>query len=200
MGKHKLGKTIIIVAILAFLLIVLWNVKSKKNMDEIIADCETEITEQIYAVISEAEKVRYEISNYELEVVSIEENRADCIFLADWKSIREPEDDPFIQGMKQRAETLSDEQEKAYADEIIRGWIVEMQGWPQSERLETLITIISHDIGAWNLYYAHVENGEETLFLLDEYAIDNWTEDAEARKQSGVDTMNEAISGFRNNK
>lgn len=158
-----------------------------------VTDNKNEIAQQVYAVISEAEKVRYNISNYELELVSEEGNRANFIFWADWESIREVEDDPFIQGLRQAAETLSDEQEKAYAEEVIHDWVTEMQGWSETERLETQIVVMTDDVGTWTLYYPFVEDGKETLILLEEYAVTEWTEDSEARRQSGIDTMNEAV-------
>lgn len=160
-----------------------------------IADHKAEIAQQIYAVLSKAEKVRYKISNYELEIVNEEGNRIDCLFGADWEWIREVEDDPFIQGLRQVAETLSNEQEKTYAEEIINDWIREMQSWQEEEqRIETPIVIVMEDSETWTLYYPFVENGEEALILFDEYAETEWKEDSEARRQSGVDTMNEAIS------
>lgn len=95
--------------------------------------------------------------------------------------------------MREAAEALSDEQEKAYAEEVIAGWIAEMQSWPETEWIETRIVVMLDDTDTWILYYPHVEDGKETLVLLDEYAKANWTEDFEARRQSEIDTMNEAI-------
>lgn len=168
------------------------------GITEIVADHKAEITQQIYSLISEAEKVRYKISNYELKLVSVEEDRGNYIFAADWEWIRTIEDDPFIQGLRQAAETLTDEQEKAYAKEIIDGWKAEMQGWREEDTgIETPIVVMMESEDSWTLYYPYVEDGEETLILLDEYVEANWTEDSEARLQSGIDTMNEAISVFR---
>lgn len=168
------------------------------GVTEMVEDDKAEITREIYELVSEAQKARYKITNYELQIVSTKGNRADYFFVADWEWIRSVEDDPFIQGLREAAQMLSDENETAYAEEIIDGWTTEMQGWREEDtEIETKIVAILDETGSYTLYYPYVEDGEETLILLDEYIEDNWIEDSEARKQSGIDTMNEAICMFR---
>lgn len=165
---------------------------------EVVANHSAEITQEIYSLISETEQIRYKISNCELKLDSVEGNRGNYIFVADWEWIRTVEDDPFIQGLRQAAETLSDEQEKVYAEEIIDDWIVEMQSWRDEDtEIETPIVAVLEGENKWTLYYPFVEDGKETLILLDEYVKANWTENSEVRQQQGIDTMNEAISMFR---
>lgn len=165
---------------------------------EIVADHKSEITQEIYSLISEAEKVRYRISNCELKLASTEGNRGNYIFAADWEWIRTVEDDPFVQGMRQAAELLLDKQEKLYAEEIINDWIVEMQSWREEDtQTEIQVVAIMDDTDSWTLYYPYVENGKETLILFDEYVKANWVEDSKTRVQSGIDTINEAIDLFR---
>ena len=170
------------------------------GISEIVADHKSEIIHDIYTIISEAQKPRYKITNYELQITGIEENRANYCFIADWEPCRTVEEDPLMQGLRQAASLLTDEQEKAYAEKYINGWLLEMQGWQETERLETPIVVIMESEDSWTLYYPYVKNDEETLILLSEYIKENWTEDSEARRQSGIDLLNEAIKKFRNKK
>lgn len=163
------------------------------GLEEIIEENKVMITDEIYSIIIEAEKVRYNIHNPKLEIVNIEIDRADCIFSADWEWIRKAEDDPMILGMHEAKATLTDELEIAYADEIIQGWISEIECWYGTERIETRI-VIKQDNDAWILYFPHVEDGQETLYVLGDYAATYWTEDFDARKQNGINIINEAIT------
>lgn len=201
MKKNKI--LIIVVIIIVSVLGILfggWKKDSKKNINEIIKDNEQKITEQITGIIGKAEDVRYALENCNLEIVSIKGNRADCLFWADWKRIREPKDDPFIQGLYQAAEALSDEKEKKYAIEIADGWLAEMQSWPENERLEHQIVIFVDDTESWLLYYNYVMDGQENLVLLDKYAEENMTENEDERYREGINIIDEAISSYRKQK
>ena len=167
------------------------------GVSKMVDDNRQEIITEIYTLISETQKVRYEIQNYELQINSIEKNRADYNFVADWVPIRPVEDDPLMQGMRHAAALLTDEQEKAWAEEYIHGWFLEMQGWQETERLETYVTVIMDDVDSWTLYYSYVMDGEETLILFSDYIKENWTEDSEARRQSGMDLLNDEIERLR---
>ena len=170
--------------------------EENKTLEKIIEDNKAAITEEIYSIIREAEKVRYDIREPELEIVSITEDRADCIFWSDWEWSRKAEEDPMILGMHEAMEALSDAQEIEYANDIIQGWIPEIESWYITDRIEQRI-VIKQNNDSWTLYYPHVENGEETLFDLAEYAAEHWTEDSEARKQGGADIINDAIKLYR---
>ncbi len=173
-------------------------VTPEKGFEEILQDNVKEVTGQVGGIISEAEKVRYSLENWELVIDSIDETRADCTFYADWISTRRPEDDPMILGMYQAAEALDDRREKAYAEEIAQDWLVEMQSWEEAERLDTRIVILPDEKGKWLLYYPYVMDGVETLMPLEEYARDHWTEDEEERRQMGIDIIDGAIGMMRN--
>ena len=195
-GKLWILTTIITVTVLALFLVGASKLQ-KKSLEELIGEKEKELTEQITRIISEAERVRYMYEQCALEVSKVDGNRADCIFWADWISIREPEDDPMILGMRQAADALSDEQEKSYAEEIIDGWLIEMHSWAKEERIPTYIVILLEESGDLALYYPYVMDGIETLIPLEEMARDNWTEDFDQRFQMGVDTINNAIDLMR---
>lgn len=187
----------ILVAVILGMTLVFGRVLSQRSLEEIVTDDKTEITEQIAAIIGEAEKSRYTLDNCQLTLINAEGDRADCYFSAEWTRIRQPEEDPFIQGMQQAAEALLEEQEKEYAGEIIDGWIAEMASWPETEWIDEPIVIMREDKDTWALYYPYRMDGVETLIPLSQMAADNWTENAQARRQSGIDTINEAISWLR---
>lgn len=163
------------------------------DLAEMIEDGKDELTERIGTMISEAEAVRYSITDWELRVEKTDEERADCYFGANWISSREPEEDPMIQGMYQTANALSDENQKALAMEVAEGWLAEMQSWPEEEYLEEPIVILLEG-QELALYYPYVMDGAETLIPFQEYVDANWTEDSEKRYQDGVNIIEEAVS------
>lgn len=107
-------------------------------------------------------------------------------FQADWKRVREPIDDPLIQGMLQARDELESPEEKEAAGKIIDGYIVEMNSEPESERIETkFVAQISPENETLELFYPFVQEGKETLLPFREYAEENWFENAEKRMQEG---------------
>ncbi|MCM1027495.1 MAG: helix-turn-helix domain-containing protein [Roseburia sp.] len=172
--------------------------ETEKNTSSVIVRNKQEIIDDIARLIQTAESDRYILGNFELEVAEVENNRADCVFRADWKSIRTPEEDPFIQGMYQAMEALTEEDEIRHAEEIIDGWLVEMNSWPEEERLDTRIVIQLDDTDCWILYYPYVMDGVEELIPLSEYVEENWTEDAEERRRQGVTIISDEMEWMRN--
>lgn len=164
---------------------------------KIVESNQEEIMKQIAAIIGEAEKSSYVIENYEFEIVNAKEKRVDCTFWADWKRIREPKDDPFIQGMYDVVAELSDETEREHAKEIADDWLKEKQAEPEVEKLDTQIVILFDEEDNWTLYYPYRSASTESLILLEEFVAEYWTEDAKARRQSGIDIIEEEMSRFR---
>lgn len=171
--------------------------ETEKEFTRVIIGNKQEIIEYIAAILEKAESVCYDLSNFELDIAEIRGDRADLFFRADWKLIRKPEDDPFIQGMYQAAETLTDEAEIAHARKIADDWVSEMNSWPETERIDTHVVICLDAQNCWRIYYPYVMNGVEELILLDKYAAENWTENAEERRQQGMDIINNDIEWFR---
>ena len=69
-----------------------------KNND--FADnCDLEIAEQVTDIIRASQRGRYDLKNCEVVVTGESKEDGDVVrrmtFLADWRRIREPEDDPF---------------------------------------------------------------------------------------------------------
>ena len=138
-----------------------------KNND-FVDNCDLEIAEQVTDIMQASQRGRYDLKN--CEVVVTEESKEDgdvvrrMTFQADWKRIREPEDDPLIKGMLQAMDELELSEEKEAARNIIDGYIVEMNSEPESERIETkFVAKISLENETFELFYPFVQEGEETL-------------------------------------
>lgn len=160
-----------------------------KNND--FADnCDLEIAEQVTDIIRASQRGRYDLKNCEVVVTGESKEDGDVVrrmtFLADWRRIREPEDDPLIKGMLQAMDELETAEEKEAARNIIDGYIVEMNGEPESERIETkFVAKISLANKTVELFYPFVQAGEETLVPFQEYVEENWLENAEKRMKEG---------------
>ena len=116
-------------------------------------------------------------------------------FQADWKRIREPEDDPLIKGMLQAMDELELSEEKEAARNIIDGYIVEMNSEPESERIETkFVAKISLENETFELFYPFVQEGEDTLLPFWEYVEENWLENTEKRMQEGHKRLRRLIN------
>ena len=103
-----------------------------------VDSCDSEIAEQVTSIMQESQKGRYNLENCEVLVMEESKEAGFLIrrmtFQADWKRIREPEDDPLIQGMLQARDELKSPGEKEAAGRIIDGYIVEMNSEPETER------------------------------------------------------------------
>lgn len=167
---------------------------------DFLESSDSEIAEQVTDIMKESQKERYELEN--CRVFMTEENEEEgyivrrMTFQADWKRIREPEDDPLIKGMIQAMEELESEDEKDAARGIIDGYIVEMGSEPESETVETkFVAKISLENETIELYYPYVQEGQETLVPFKEFTEENWMEDSEKRMEEGKGIIRETLSG-----
>ena len=173
-------------------------------LSEKVLKNQKELTQQISDVIGQAEKVRYRLENASLEL-NIDslfdswQNRADGVFYADWVSVRQPEEDPLIQGLYQAAQELDNPEEQAYALEIADDWLTEMRSWPETERIGTPVILMIEE-GELRVYYPYITGGTEKLVSLEKMAAEEWTEDEEARRSQGVAIIEDAIELLRANK
>ena len=155
-----------------------------------VDSCDSEIAEQVTSIMQESQKGRYNLENCEVLVTEESKEAGFLIrrmtFQADWKQIREPEDDPLIQGMLQARDELKSPGEKEAAGRIIDGYIVEMNNEPETEKIETkFVAQISLENETWELFYPFVQEGKETLLPLRDYAEENWFENAGKQMQEG---------------
>lgn len=167
---------------------------------DFLESCDTEIEEQVTNIMKESQKGRYDLENCRVFITEENEEEGYIVrrmtFQADWKRIRESEDDPLIKGMIQAMEELESEDEKDAARGIIDGYIVEMDSEPESETIETkFVAKISLENETIELYYPYVQEGQETLVPLKEFTEENWMEDSEKRMEEGKSIIRETLSG-----
>lgn len=167
---------------------------------DFLESCDSEIAEQVTDIMKESQKERYELENCRVFITEENEEEGYIVrrmtFQADWKRIREPEDDPLIKGMIQAMEELESENEKDAAKDIIDGYIVEMDSEPESETIETkFVAKISLENETIELYYPYVQEGQETLVPFKEFTEENWMEDSEKRIEEGKGIIRETLSG-----
>lgn len=187
-SKKKLNKAGVKFGIIIIMTVMCLAGCSKEKA--FVDSCDSEIAEQVTSIMQEFQKGRYNLENCEVFVT--EESKKDgyvvrrMTFQADWKRVREPIDDPLIQGMLQARDELESPGEKEAAGKIINGYLVEMNSEPESERIETkFVAQISPGNETWELFYPFVQEGKETLVPFQEYAEENWSEDAEKQMQEG---------------
>lgn len=138
---------------------------------DFLESCNSEISQQVTDIVLESQKGRYDLENCRVFVTEEREEDGYVIrrmtLQADWKRIREPEDDPLIKGMVQAMEELESVREKEEARKIIDGYIVEIDSEPESETIETnFIAKISPENKTFDLFYPYVQEEQETLVPL----------------------------------
>ena len=173
-----------------------WN---DPNIAEMVNVEKEQLTEQLLTMYQAAFADSYTITDSKLVVTHTEGERANCLFGAKWIMLREPKDQPWVQGMYQAAQNLTDEDQKAYALDIAEGWVKEIElSWPKEEYKEVPV-VIMQEAQLLTLYYPYKINGTETLIPLHKY-LDEYVKTDEQIYYDGMDVMVEAVkSSFPEN-
>ena len=163
-----------------------------------------EMAEDIYQKVLELEQELYAgreaVENSRIVFLNEETAGAEIIvravFETDLTSIRRPEDDPMIQGMYEAKNTLTTDKEKKAAEQYIEGWLLELR--PQYQKTQRIpinivIKLDAENESEYHLYYPFVEASQETLIPLEQYAMENWMENKEKRKQMARDMLLENV-------
>lgn len=160
------------------------------------------IAKDIQNVISTSQAGIYEIDNF-MYFFDKEERKDESISFrinvtADWIMVRKPIDNPIIIGMYQACNEFDNEKEKNVAQDIIDGFLAEMQ--PEYKLLETVtyeVVVVLNETssGHYELYYPIVKEQEETLILLNEYFV---VEDRNEKIELGKNTIFEMVKSELN--
>lgn len=162
-----------------------------QDVAEMIEAQKEQLAQQILTMYQETYAGEYSIKEPKLGVTRTAGKRADCLFAANWIMTYKPMDNPWIQGMYQAAENLTDEDQKAYALDIADGWVREIElYWPKEEYQEIPVVIIQEE-QLLTLYKPYRMNGVETLIPLQEY-LDGRKTDGQIY-QNGMDVIAEAV-------
>lgn len=165
--------------------------QSPQDATEMIETQKEQLAEQILTMYQETYSGEYSITGPKLVVKRTAGKRADCLFAANWIMTYKPMDNPWIQGMYQAAENLTDEGQKAYALDIADGWVREIElCWPKEEYQEIPVVIIQEK-QSFALYKPYTMNGVETLIPLQEYLDGRKTD--EQIYQDGMNVIAEAV-------
>lgn len=119
-----------------------------------------------------------------------------AVFEADYTNIRNPKENPVIQGMYEAKNELATEKEKKAAQECIEGYLNEF--YPQYKKtqrisLEFAVCTGTRQKDAYMLYYEVIDENGERLEPLIQYAMENWMENPEERRQMGKETLLENV-------
>lgn len=115
--------------------------------------------------------------------------------------VREPEENPFLLGMKEGRDSLSDADEIAYADEEIDGWYKELEGNFQQQNEEPnmwqqMWLAYDPDGEEYTIYCESSVDGNYELVILEEYMKER-TEDYDLEKIKGKEYILEEVTRLK---
>lgn len=123
-------------------------------------------------------------------------NGIDITVESDWTTIRKPEENPILLGMKEEVEKLKDVTKKKMAEDFIEDFRKEFEGeYQTTQRIEEKLILEKRDSkeGEYEVFYPEEINGKITLYPMKEYYDENFKEDFEQRKELGRTTLLERL-------
>lgn len=146
----------------------------------------------------------YRHENFAMNIFSEQEQKNGLIWEQmtvsyDRIPVREVEDDPFIVGMAEARNELTDSEKIAAADKVMEGWLIEMEGayheLEHEPRCSETDWYIVFDPGSENytIFHRGIYGDSDKMILLEEYSRKFWQEDAEARKEQGRARLLESL-------
>ncbi len=121
----------------------------------------------------------------------------EAAFEADYTITRRPADNPIIQGMYEAKKNLKTEKEKDFAEECIQGYLTEMNATYQvTERYPTTVIVKFNTKDKpedYELFYDLVSEGKSNLVPFRQYAMENWKENVQERRQMGKEVLLENV-------
>lgn len=151
-----------------------------------------EVFQELKKQLKAAYKGRANLEDFSMEVKEEKEAgggivQEKIVLKCRWMSTRKAEEDPFILGMMEIRDALTDKDEIQTANEAIDGWLAELNGYRTSEEAHsyTMTVSIAFRPGSQE-YELYSDYGKlDELVLLEEYIQDHIVEDVEQRKQDG---------------
>lgn len=214
MAKERLFSRWIITALLAALLTAGCGVNKSESMaplpEEIkISDsCQWLTAQRAESVFQDIKDLREtfaegigKVENPTI-VFSKESKKEDTItveadFEADYTIIRKPDDNPIIQGMYEAKKNLKLKKEKEFAEKCIQGYLTEMNATYQvTERYPTTVIVKFNTKDKpehYELFYDLVTEGKSNLAPFRQYAMENWKENVQERRQMGNEVLLENV-------
>lgn len=173
--------------------------KSSKQISNRLAN---EVFEDIKGQISASNEGISRCENFKL-VISSERKKEDGLL---WEKLwiyydlipdREPGEDPFVIGMKDARDELTNKEQIACADEEIDGWMKELNGNYQQQKEEPdmwqqMWLAYDPDGEDYTIYCDTQPDGQYKQVTLEEY-IKQHTEDYEQERKAGKEHMAEEV-------
>ena len=184
------------------------GIEIQKSSKQISGRLANEVFEDIKGQISASNEGISRCENFKL-VISGEKKKEDGLI---WEKLwiyydlvpdREPGEDPFVIGMKDARDELTDREQIACADEEIDGWMKELDGNYQQQKEEPDMwqqMWLAYDPGGedYTIYCDTQPDGQYKQVTLEEY-IKQHTEDYELRKAEGRDYILLRLLNYSNN-
>lgn len=170
--------------------IIIENASNKLSENEAV-----KYAKDIQKIMMETYKGINSLENFKF-IFEDGKNGIDVTVESDWTTIRKPEENPILLGMKEEVEKLKDEKEKKMAEELVEGFLKEFEGeYQTTQRIEEKLILEKRDSkeGEYEVFYPEEINGKITLYPMKEYYDENFKEDFEQRKELGRTTLLERL-------
>lgn len=176
----------------------------KENCTQITNDMANKAFDELKQQLSDAYVGIYDCENFRMKVAS-EEVREDALIWVqitlsyDRIPVRKVEDDPFIMGMQEARDELTDENKIAIADEVIEGWKREKQGFLQEMKDEPRCSetdwyiIFAPESETYMIFHKGIYGNSDKMIMLKDYIQKVCQEDVEDKKAQGRVKLLEAL-------
>lgn len=176
----------------------------KENCTQIANNTLNDVFNELKQQLSDVHAGIYNYENFKMKVVSekIQEDGSGWTQVTlsyDRIPVRGVEDDPFIIGMQEARDGLTDEKKIAAADEIIEGWrrekegnIQELKDEPRCSDIDWYIAF-SPDKDSYTIYHKGVYGNKDEMVELKDYIQKFCKEDAEDKKAQGQARLLESL-------
>lgn len=157
-------------------------------------DMAVKLGNEVKEIMTDGQEGAYKLDNFTIAFSNQTKKDKDIFFditvMADWKTIRKPEDSPVIIGMNEVVNELKTKEEIDKAKGIISGYIAEMNPYNKLERLPDYFKVrfIKGNTNKYELLYPE-RIGKTTLYPLKEYYNKNFKENREERMKLGRETL-----------
>ena len=162
---------------------------------ELTDDMAAKIGNEVKEIMIDGQEWAYKLDNFTIAFSNQTKKDKDIFIditvMADWKTIRKPEDSPVIIGMNEVAKELKTKEEIDKAKEIISGYIAEMNPYNKMERLPDYFKLrfIKGNTNKYELLFPERIGGKTTLYPLKEYYNKNFKKNKEERMKLCRETL-----------
>ena len=170
--------------------IIIENTSNKLSENEAV-----KYAKDIQKIMMETYKGINSLENFKF-IFEDGKNGIDITVESDWTTIRKPEENPILLGMKEEVEKLKDATKKKMAEDFIEDFRKEFEGeYQTTQRIEEKLILEKRDSkeGEYEVFYPEEINGKITLYPMKEYYDENFKEDFEQRKELGRTTLLERL-------